>query len=325
MAVQIILFEVNMSYKILYFFLISLLINLLSCRSDFTPYDWNATEIDVPNDETILFQMGSDFGWRLGVSSSDYKKHFNLTYGPLDIMGVWSKDKNWIVYSRVYYDKPNNMVCRMDYNGKNKKILTSIAVDCQFPRLSSDNKFIFYLRYDGIKTLICRMDSSGKNHTVITDENYNPIFKNIGFTYYDVNTDKNIIICNYYTYGVDKLEMGLIDLETFKFTPLTFPNLRAVIDPRISPDGKEFLFTANLDLITYPKIFKAKIDGSSIIQLTTSFESREPCWSMDGQRIVYTNSDSLNAISTIWVMDKNGNNKRKVIDLGNVPAVSPAW
>ena len=76
---------------------------------------------------------------------------------------------------------------------------------------------------------------------------------------------------------------------------------------------------------TFPKIFKANIDGSNITQLTTSFWSIEPCWARDGERIAYSNGDSANAIRTIWIMDKDGSNKKKVIDLIYKNAVSPAW
>lgn len=89
--------------------------------------------------------------------------------------------------------------------------------------------------------------------------------------------------------------------------------------PTWSPDGQWIAFSDNA------QIYKIKVTGDSLTQLT--FEGRNffPAWSPDGKWIAYSKSicEGLNTCG-IWLMSSSGQMKRFVDAFGNFPNWHPS-
>ncbi len=77
--------------------------------------------------------------------------------------------------------------------------------------------------------------------------------------------------------------------------------------PRWSPDGQWIVFEEN------GQIYKRKLSGDSLVQLTFEGRNFYPAWSPDGQWIAYdSNSESPNGMYFIWIMRSDGSEKRRI-------------
>jgi Tol biopolymer transport system component len=89
-----------------------------------------------------------------------------------------------------------------------------------------------------------------------------------------------------------------------------------------SPDGDKFVYSASPNPYTSSQIFIKKIQNKDEkTQLSNNQKSNYyPKWSPDGELIVWT--VSYKNTSEIWMMGKNGQNQRKIID-GSDPSWAP--
>ncbi len=90
--------------------------------------------------------------------------------------------------------------------------------------------------------------------------------------------------------------------------------------PAFSPDGKQIAFTSNRSAEGEKYIYVMNADGSSLRQLNQEGESKNPDWSWDGNRIVYS------AWGDIFVTAADGSSKS--VNLTNSPEAfddDPAW
>lgn len=78
-----------------------------------------------------------------------------------------------------------------------------------------------------------------------------------------------------------------------------------VYNPAWSPDGNWIVF--NIDA----QIYKIKLDGDSLIQLTTQGRNFHPSWSHNGKWITYDRSlTDSSGPQGIWIMKPNGSEKK---------------
>ena len=93
-------------------------------------------------------------------------------------------------------------------------------------------------------------------------------------------------------------------------------------DPSWSPDGTQIAFTS-LRKEGVPGIFIINLNDNSVKSLVED-ETRaiyQPSWSPKGNEIAYVNSDNR-----IWVMDVNGENRRRlIVGSGDYRLNAPAW
>lgn len=100
---------------------------------------------------------------------------------------------------------------------------------------------------------------------------------------------------------------------------------RSATDPTPSPDGLALAFVVTSSTST--QIFRANLDGSNIVQLTSGAGFRDqPAWSPDGLRIAYR--DRVSGMGTdIWTINAlDGSDASNLTsDLGATNQGSPAW
>ena len=116
---------------------------------------------------------------------------------------------------------------------------------------------------------------------------------------------------------------SLASAQTRTYTVEDLLRVRRVDNPRISPDGRQVVFTigdVNFDanrVVT--QIYVTSVDGGEIKRLTDATSSSSaPRWSPDGKKIAYTNGGQ------IWVMDHDGGHKEQVTKI-STGAAGPVW
>lgn len=116
---------------------------------------------------------------------------------------------------------------------------------------------------------------------------------------------------------------SLASAQSRTYTVEDLLRVRRVDNPRISPDGRQVVFTigdVNFDANrVVSQIYITSIDGGDIKRLTDgSSSSSAPRWSPDGKKIAYTNGGQL------WVMDHDGDHKEQVTKI-STGAAGPVW
>ena len=129
-----------------------------------------------------------------------------------------------------------------------------------------------------------------------------------------------------------KLDLFVVDIETLVYTRLT-NDIFDESNPRWSPDGSKIVFASDKLDIPYEHsigemngfydIFIMDADGSDIQRLTTNpFNDRNPFWSPDGEKIVFTSD--RNGISNLYYFDLKDMSVKPLTNL-LTGASSPCW
>lgn len=95
-----------------------------------------------------------------------------------------------------------------------------------------------------------------------------------------------------------------------------FAKIRTIEELDISPDGERAAFTVksmNLDKNRYDSdIYIVSTSGGETTKITDCSHNYLPKWSPDGRRIAFV--QNIEEKRSIWLMDPNGENKRKITD-----------
>ena len=213
-------------------------------------------------------------------------------------------DSRESIYYSLYKD-----IYRMDYDGSNKMLITSIDnthidstsyVECNNPKISSNGQYLMYevqglenlpssLLYD--YSIIYIMELYSKKVNRFTDDTKEDWFPQ--FSPYN-----DIIVFNS-TRG-DKSDIYITDINGNNLKRLTNNNQWNVY-PQFSPDGSKILFESHIS--GDYDIFIMNTDGSNQVQLTNSKLNRNPKFSPDGLQIVYE------TYWDIYLMNMDGSGK----------------
>ncbi len=306
-----------------YFFIpICLGITFFGCDNKLETLKKIDYEFPLPNDSTIAFVYGSrEFGWHVGITF-DYKTAYSLTSGPLETNVKWSPDKKWLVFTKSI--DQNKQIWRIDYNGKNKRAITSIHSYCNYPNISPDGqKIVFNCLIDSMEHIIIT-DTKGHDWQQVTNSNIMVNYKIGRFFRPDWFPDGMSILFNYNSSDWSKVGLGFLDLNTGEIIFLSRLDSLCPSYAQVSPARDEIVFVGNGS--PGVQIFRANLDGSNIIQLTNSFMASFPDWSSDGERIAYVQWEELSDdASAIWIMNRDGTNKRKAVDIVGHLCSAPCW
>ncbi len=126
-----------------------------------------------------------------------------------------------------------------------------------------------------------------------------------------ISPDKEFVVFSYggNPYGTDSAGMYLYRMNSGEFTPL-FAGLPPilVLSKHFSPDGKWIAFPHA------SQIWKIKVNGDSLTQLTFTRLNFHPRWSPDGTKIMFHVSAGDSA--GIWIINSDGTNRRRFGEWG---------
>jgi len=212
----------------------------------------------------------------------------------------WSPDGVWIVFSNT------GQIYKIKISGDSLTQLTSDGNN-YFPTWSNDGVWIAYdsdighgSGDDFYSIWKMRIDGSNKIRltTDTTSETREPNWASNKIVY---------IRYNFYP------QIYIMDTNGSANTSVTNNPLLKDL-PNLSSDGTKITFTVSIQGPQF-QIWTVNKDGSNLKLLTTysawcRLQGYAPSWSPDGNYIVYTDSAPKNG--RLWIMDKNGNQKKQI-------------
>lgn len=218
-----------------------------------------------------------------------------------------------------------NEILRIDADGTNAcRVTDNVDIEDVQPSFSPDGSKIVFARpdYRAKDSEIYVMDADGNNIKKLTNNfdatdlpNWSPDGKLIVFSA-RIKNGQDLEI-----YVMDSNGSNLVNVSN---------SPRNDYNPDWSPDGQSIVFVSDR---TYPEKVKAGINrpdgteiyvmspnGENVRQLTFNDTSDlSPSWSPDGEQILFFSPSNL------YLMDKEGNNRRQLTTNGNVNFVQPFW
>lgn len=128
--------------------------------------------------------------------------------------------------------------------------------------------------------------------------------------------------------GHDEVYVGPPTGHFSQATRLTHPP-QVAFEPSLSPDGRWVAFESHIHGAA-GEIWKVRIDGSGLRQLTRRFDDREPNWSPSGDRIVFQREPAAAAASEagpwdLWTIAPAGSRATDVTQTPSLNETDPSW
>ena len=260
-----------------------------------------------PDGSTIAYAMAESIGDSIGIylvnSDGANKRLFLGSDGVSQLWSKpdWSPDGRWLLLNEV---RSANIYKIRVPEGDSLTQLTFTGSNF-FPAWSPDGKRIAWdTNYNDPvgANVIWIMDADGSNKKNICQQrvgerrmpDWNPI--------------TNEIV--HMRYGDDDgtVWRGIAEMDT------NGENVHHIFEisltgsyPKVSPDGSKIAFSSQADG-EWPRIWVVNSDGSNPIKLTET-GGNFPCWSPDGNGIVYCNTG---VDGRLWIMNADGSNKTQL-------------
>ncbi len=210
----------------------------------------------------------------------------------------WSPSGDWLAFTTLGWN-----VYKVKANGDS---LTQLTFTGDTPECSwsySDSLIAYYrMHSNSDSTGIWLMDTEGQYKTLIANHASNFDFALNDSLFYEISIGPDSAKMVYF-YISDSTERMIYKWERGK--PYT-----TYYDPDVSPDSRTIAFSIDEYIRTISS------DGNNINTLT-SHKGAYPCWSPDGQYIVYCEADSLGG--SLRIMNYDGSNNRLLLDFDSLP------
>ncbi len=254
------------------------------------------------------------------IADADGQNPIQVTDDTSHFYPALSPDLSTIAFGKSDFDLTNDLYL-VDANGQNLRLLfddtEGQSGDAVF---SPDTGQIVFERSVPSFNFsdLYRIDLDGQNITQLTSDAY-------GETDPAFSADGNLIVySDSNATGLNQLiKMNPDGSGKQEVTPAHEDEYYDV-EPAFSPDGEKIVFNRSLDG-AQGDIWKIGSDGTGLTRLTSFYEegvsyASEPTWSPDGETILfYVDQPEPELCCTIWAMDADGSNQRRIVDLGFMP------
>jgi len=218
---------------------------------------------------------------------------------------VWSPDDNNIAFVKNNQSSGgNNEIYTIRVDGSNEIKLTN--QDNNFsPQFSPDNRSIIYTSSNNNGTGIYKMNRDGSNKQLLTppdksfgDPVVSPDGKLIAITSYDAKGSQIFVMHN---------DGSNLKQLTFTASPRSFPGwpVDGNYNPVWSPNSSQLVYVSFEN--GSPDIFLIQSNGAGNKRLTdTPMRDENPCWTKDGNFILFSSNRNTKLSSEIYIMKTDG-------------------
>ena len=223
----------------------------------------------------------------------------------------FSPDGKTIVYNKGYTSRN---IYTINIDGSNKTQLTNTNKYYSSPQFSPDGTKIIFSQWKRVGNsnlnFLSTMDINGNSITQISTID----IRNMSRYSLSKDTDKITFI------GTHSMYLYTIDIDGNNETLVS--NTGYFLNSNYSPDGTKIVYQKiNTDVSNEYDIHLINSDGSNNTNLTNTVEYGEygPVFTHDGNKIIYVkwvfNNQGDFQKSELYIMDIDGNNNNKLIDL----------
>lgn len=286
---------------------------LCYCESGLDHLDIKNNNLKQPNDSTIVFMnVNNDFGFHIEVYYS-INEIYTLTNGYFDTDVCWGFNKKSIYFTKDTGEDQKLQIWKMKYDGSQKTPISPVDLYCSSPNISPDGSMLAFSAEIGGYNQIIITDTSGNTWNQIT--NVSMMSDSIVFFLPSWVSDNEHILFTYQTfsgYHFSSPHLAMININTKEISYFVKIDSLYPHHAEWSPTRDEIVFVGMG--IPGDQIYRMNSDQTNILKLTDSYLTYAPDWSSTGDRIVFSQrTESLDSRDEIWIMDRDGSNKRKVI------------
>jgi Tol biopolymer transport system component len=297
-------------FSILQLVLISMIF-ITSCKTTVEPLATERVNVQSPSDSSIVYisskaMMLADPD-QMFVTTDYINSNLIQGYGSAD-NPAWSPDKQ-----KIAYTLGSTSLWIMRHDGENAHPIASQSLIAS-PRWSHDgNSLAFIGILQGTRGYYL-IDSSGGNLRRAADVSLIPNWALISFPYVDWCRGDSLLLTGYNQLDSPYVSslVGILSLNSGEFSVLNNLNFLEPSQPRASPKRDEIAFIGEDNLGFNGKLYRSNMDGSNIVELCGAWECMEPCWSRDGERIMFLRRDGEALPLAIWVVNRDGSNLREI-------------
>ncbi|MCL4510098.1 MAG: hypothetical protein M1470_03395 [Bacteroidetes bacterium] len=295
-----------------------------SCKTSVEPLDTEQVSVQPPSDSSVVYISYKNMmlqRQQMFVTTDYINSNLVQGYGLAD-WPVWSPEKREIAYTLG-----GSMLWVMRYDGENARMLGQAFDYLTSPRWSHNGRRLAIIAVFKGAMGCYLIDSSGGNLRRVADTSLIPRWSLMGFAYVDwMRGDSSLLI------GYSQLDspyvsssIGILYLNSGRFFQVSNLEYLAPSQPRASPTRDEMVFIGNDHLGYNGKLYRANLDGYGVVKLCDAWECQEPCWSRDGERIMFLKRDGDTLPLAIWVINRDGTNLREIFGTEGFHVLEPDW
>ncbi len=285
---------------------------------------WSFTTEKMPH-LSLLFASNRDGNFEIYATDSTASRIIRLTNRTArDWKPIYSPDRSKIAFTSDETNEPQIYV--MNSDGNNVRKITTIPVISNYNNgtgfaWSPDGSYLIYCNYDKLY----RINSDGTNLTLIATAPQGRQFKDVSWS--ELN---KIAVLTVGSNPFDN-EIYLVDSNGANFNLFVGNSKGTISSPHFSPDGNKIIFShdqsgnevqsgrqldADIIIMNLTKSDSVNISNNKI-NGTNDLNAR---FTSTGANIVFENQVNDNSkAKEVWIMNVNGNNRRKVLDNAQMP------
>jgi TolB protein len=203
--------------------------------------------------------------------------------------------EKWSLYADIY---------RMGSDGSSPTLVYQGGQDSRNPCMSPDGQFVIFSMVVGSVPQLFRTTIAGADLTQLTNEN-----EGVGYARYSPDGTKIV-----FSTAAGDIDVKIMNADGTGIAPLASGSTEQDM-PAFSPDGAKVVYMENFGTALSPVYQLMVVDatgGTPVRVTTTMLDDRSPCFSQDGNYILFTRPDG--GFREIFRMPVGGGTEGQVTD-----------